>query len=218
MIETSILGRATGRIEPGRLGRWRVERFEVPESSIEHVRLMLQGRDCSPGEYTRLVRVRDGTPYEVEAEHDAGTGTIVMSDTDAELNDLAPLFWALRHYDARRVVINGLGLGCALLGTLGVETVEHVDVVEVDADVIELVGAQFVDGRVTFHLGDAFEYAWPRGTRWDVAWHDVWDDLSTYNLNGPEANPGTYARLNRRYGGRVRWQGAWGQGYLEARR
>jgi hypothetical protein len=44
-----------------------------------------------------------------------------------------------------------------------------------------------------------------------VAWHDIWNDLCGDNLP-------LMARLNRRYGRSVEWQGAWGQSWLRRMR
>jgi len=76
-------------------------------------------------------------------------------------------------------------------------------VVEYDADIVELVG-QYVteDPRVTIHLGDAYDIRWPPGTRWDLAWHDIWPSISDENLPGMD-------RLRRKYKGKVGWQGYW---------
>lgn len=194
--------RVTGRIQPGRRGPWEVRTIEIGDHDLANLRLMFQpgGRSTRPGTYTQLVHDRRG---------------IVMSDTDAEIRDLASLFW---RPPRGRILVNGLGLGCVVHGLLALDDVTHVDVVEVDADVIGLVGSQITDPRVTIHHADAFTIEWPRGTTWDGAWHDVWDSLNTDNLSSPDAVPGSYAALNRRYARRTTWQAAWGQQLLKARR
>jgi hypothetical protein len=206
--------RVTGFIQPGENERWRVSNFEVQDHRALSGSLggfFRTGRGSTPpGTYTRLDRL---TPKP------DGSGTwssIVMSDTSDEIRDLGPLFYARPH---GRIIVNGLGLGCVVKGLLALDAVEHVDVVEVDEKIIELVGSQYTDPRVAIHHGDAFTFQWPANTTWDFAWHDVWDDLCTDNLSNAEnAQPGTYAALKRRYGRRVGWQGAWGEDFLRSRR
>ena len=83
----------------------------------------------------------------------------------------------------------------------------HVDVVESDKRVISLVGPYYtIDERVTIHHADAFEQSktWPKDTRWNLAWHDIWADLCEDNLQ-------EMFKLHRSYGRRVDWQGSWGK-------
>jgi spermidine synthase len=184
-------GRADG-IPEGTSGRWSVQRVAVSQedANLDRLQALVGGsaRHVRPGTYTQLLRGR----------------TVVMSDTPDELRDHSPLLGR-----SGRLLVNGLGLGCglrmALADRLG-RPVEHIDVVEIDADVIALVGPSFADDpRVTIHHADAFAIQWPKGTRWDFAWHDVWDSISTENLTGP----GSYEALHRKYGRRVGSQESW---------
>jgi hypothetical protein len=183
----------TVTVPEGVCGALRVERFEAIRHSAESIRLESHGRPCAPGTYTRLMEGR----------------RLWMSDTDAEKRDHLDALLEVRRTEARRVLINGLGLGMVLAGVLSYGHVEHVDVVEKDARVIELVGPHYAGPRVSVHHADAYEQArqWPPGTTWDVAWHDIWPDLCTDNLKG-------MARLHRSYGRRVQWQGSWGRDLL----
>ena len=184
------------RVPEGRSGAWAVERFEVPAQSIERLRIAMSGRLApDPGTYTRLTR----------------GGYLVMSDTIAELNDLWPFESQLERLRARDVLINGLGLGCALQMALAVDSVKRVVVVEKSPDVIKLVGPSFVDKRVEIIEADAYTIEWPRAIKWDVAWHDIWDDISEDNLP-------LMAKLHRKYGRRVKWQGSWCKYQILARR
>jgi spermidine synthase len=118
--------------------------------------------------------------------------------------DLYALKYMVMRPPVERVIINGLGLGCALRGVLSYPHVRHVDVVEVSQPLVDLMVtlAPWVsDPRVVLHVDDAYTKPWPPGTRWDVAWHDIWDDITTDN---------DYATLHRRYGRRVTEQGSWG--------
>lgn len=177
------------KVPEGRRGPYVVERFEI-EHGFGWLHYALQGREPGPpGTYTRLMR----------------DSTIVMSDTDAELRDHLE-FLSRAH---GRVLIHGLGLGCALAAILTRECVTAVDVVERDPDVLALVAPHFADPRVTFHEGDALTFRFPAGVRWNVAWHDIWDTITLNNR--PEM-----IRLHRRYGRRVEWQASWARRYVEA--
>lgn len=191
-------GRADG-VPEGESGPWRVSKFTVSESDakMDALRAAIggHGRSVPPGEYTRLTR----------------NGYVVMSDTPDELRDHRPLLGC-----GERVIVNGLGLGCGVRmalapyhrfdGTLLHPGASHIDVVEISEDVIALTGPTFADDpRVTIHHADAFTMKWPVGTRWDFAWHDVWDDINSDNLRGE----GSYAALHRKYGGRVTAQRSW---------
>jgi hypothetical protein len=176
-------------------GSWAIERFEINKdaASFWNLRAAINGdgRAVRPGGYTKLVHAQRGT---------------VMSDTPSEIGDHLEFFRELERERTKRVLIHGLGLGMAVRWALLQPHVEHVDVVEIDDEVSRLMFPNLRpwarEGRLRIHPGDALEYRFPTGARWDVAWHDIWDSITTDNLP-------TIARLKRRYGGRVTWQGAW---------
>jgi hypothetical protein len=138
-------------------------------------------------------------------------GHLWMSDTPDERRDHLPVMWAAELGRARRVLINGLGLGMVVRALLLADgTVEHIDVVEHDPAVIALVEPTYQDlaaehGRtLTVHHDDAYTITWPAGTHWDVVWSDIWVDLNTDNLDG-------MAQLRRKYGRRSDWHECWGR-------
>lgn len=167
----------------------RVSRFTIDQnqSACSGLGFRSAGRGIHPGTYTRLT----------------GDGRIWMSDTPAEWGDHLNAVFEIRRPATRRVLINGLGLGMVLKAALACEHVEHVDVVEFDQRVIDLVGPHYLtDPRVEIHHADAYAIKWTPGVRWDVAWHDIWPEIVTTNL--PEMT-----KLHRKYGRRVGWQGSW---------
>lgn len=185
-------------VPEGSKGVWTIDRFEVERESLERLRLQIHGRGCPPGTYTRLRR----------------NGYVVMSDTAAEVRDHFEPKIQMQRREAKRVLIHGLGLGMVLQQALRMDHVEHVDVVEIDPDVIELIGPHYTamaGGRLHLHEGDAYTYKFPVGTTWDIAWHDIWDTLSQDNLE-------LMATLHRRYGSKVGWQGSWGKAFLKYER
>jgi hypothetical protein len=191
----------TVTVPEGQSGDVRIARFEVSADEASIHRIRSGGRAVRSGTYTGLYR----------------SGYLWMSDTPAEKRDHLTFVHEAAYRDARRAVINGLGLGVVVSALLCVETIEHIDVVEIDADVIALVGPHYerlaaeAGKTITVHHADAYTIQWPVGTTWDVAWHDIWRDLCTDNL--PQM-----AKLHRRYGRRVQWQGSWARDLLEYHR
>lgn len=164
-----------------------IEQFTVVRGSLESMQIAMEGRACAPGTYTRL----------------SMDGRLWMSDTDAERRDHVGAVLAAARHKGGRGLVNGLGLGlvvCAMLDHLA-----HVDVVEVDHRVCQHVGGWLREQygeRVTIHEADALTIKWPTGTRWNVAWHDIWPTIA-------ESNLADMARLHRSYARRVDWQGSW---------
>lgn len=175
---------------------WKIEPFEVPEESIEGLRLLWQGRGISPGTYTRLMKKSEN-----------GGGHLVMSDTPAEIRDHLGFIQEA----TGRVLLHGLGLGMCLKAALAKPEVTHVDVVEISQPLIDLVAPHYTDRRVSVYQGDALTFRFPKGTSWDVVWHDIWDDICTDNWDDMKT-------LRRRYGRRCSWQGCWAYAEIQRHR
>lgn len=204
--------RMTVIVPEGEVDGLRVERFEIKAiddwtdadegrtdvvAPLEVLRMERDGRGSAPGWYTRLVDANEPDVH--------GRSLVWMSDTDAEKRDHFEAVVGIYHLDAKRVLINGLGLGMVLQAALSFDHVQHVDVVENDPRVIKLIGPHYTaDPRVTIHEADAHEQmlVWPRGTRWDVGWSDIWPDISPENLPDME-------KFSRSYGRRCRWHDCW---------
>lgn len=188
-------------VPEGRSGEWRVERFYITpqQSSFTQLRAMIGdggGRGyVPPGDYTALYRGE----------------TLVMSDVPDEIADHVPAI----QLAFGRVLINGLGLGMVAKAMLERREVVHVTVVELSADVIALVGPSlkaYTDaGRLTIVNADAYAYSPPKGVRFAVVWNDIWDTISSANLEG-------MARLHRKYGRRSMWIGSWARKACEVMR
>lgn len=161
-------------------GNWKIEHFVVDRTDFHS---LIRGRGVPVGgKYTRVMR----------------GGTLVMSDTPAEQRD---------HYAAVRAatgncLLNGLGLGMVLKNILLKPDVTKVTVVEISKTLIDMVSPHYVDPRVSFICADALKYKPPKGERYNMVWHDIWDYICADNL--PEMT-----RLHRKYGRRTDWQGSW---------
>lgn len=172
-------------VPEGQSGDYTVSKFVVKENDIRGIYYALHRRPVLPGTYTRLMK--------------KGLYNPIMSDTPAEVKD--HLEFIYQAYG--KCLINGLGLGVVLKAILKKSEVTHVDVVEIDQDVINLVWPTYQnETKATLYHDDAFTIEWPKNKNWDCAWHDIWPDICTDNL--PEIT-----KLKRKYAHRVKWQKAW---------
>lgn len=153
-------------LEPQTFGLWTIERRRAGETILGELSTDLglpYGLVGWP-DYTLLRRL---TLASMHLEHVGGE--VVMGDSLRELRHHLPIWLTARG----RVLKTGLGLGCVVRGLLANPAVEHVDVVEIDADICRIIGAEFSDNpHVTLHHADAL--SWDFGARrWDYAWHDL---------------------------------------------
>lgn len=178
-------------VPEGKVGRAEIERFEVSESQAKLANLQMSVH----GHGNRAIPAGSYTGLKVD-------GVMVMSDTPAEIKDHIYFF----HEAKGRVLLNGLGIGMCLQAMLRKPEVEHVTVVEIEADVLALVAghymAMFGSDRLTFVHADALEWTPPKGMIYDTCWHDIWPFILTDYL--PQ-----YATLHRKYARRSKWQGSW---------
>jgi len=174
-------------IPEGTKGHWRVERFQVDQSdsNMSKMRAIVGGGRgyIPPGTYTQLIHAKRG---------------VVMSDTPDERRDHRLAVQKSHGH----VLINGLGIGMVLAAILKKTEVEHITVVEIDPDVIDLVGPHYSSDRVDIIECDAFDYKPPKGVHYGAVWHDIWDTICSDNLT-------EMTRLKRKYGRRADWQGCW---------
>ena len=174
-------------IPDGKSGPWEVSTFEVTEEDIkfENLRAMFKPgcRTMQPGKFKRLTR----------------NGSVIMSNTPAEIADYRHFIWKAKGH----VLINGLGLGCVLAEVLNKDDIQTVDVVELEPDVIDLVGKYFQkDSRLRIYNADSYDFNPIKVTRYNAVWHDIWDNICADNLDG-------MAKLHRKYGRRSDYQASW---------
>lgn len=191
----NILDLMTVTVPEGRSGNVAVERFEITERDVRFASIRDSVRGYTkPGVYTKLTR----------------NGSLWMSDTRAERMDHVEPLRKAQYSQNRRALVTGLGLGMVIQGLLHTDNIEHVDVVELDADVIALVGPHYealaaqLGKTITVHHGDARQRVQVLGTkaRWGVAWHDIWRDITSENWEEMK-------RVKRSYSRMVEWQGVW---------
>ena len=181
----------------GEQGPYTVSRFEItPEGADvynakmqEHPDGWARTRVVYPGRHTGL--------YEFGKSTDPW-----MSDTPAEVLDHYNVMMEMRKRGGL-VLINGLGLGMIAAYALRLPNVTHVDVVELQTDIISLVGPHLPNqDKLTIHHANAYDITWTDIERWSVAWHDIWPTISADNLPSMD-------RLEEKYRGRVDYQETW---------
>ena len=151
--------RVPASVAPQTFGLWTIVRRDTSHPDLE-ARVGWPSR-------TELYRVSGRTLHLI------GPGELVMEDSRRELSKHLPIWMVARG----RVLVTGLGLGCVVRGLLSNPDVDHIDVVEIDPQILRIVGREFVgNARVSLHLGDALTLDFPAGSRWDYGWHDLWCD------------------------------------------
>ncbi len=186
-------------VPDGVSGDWEVSTFAIDRdgAAAHNLRCAIQprlnGREVQVGEYKKLTR----------------NGETIMSNTRAETIDHLEFLGNVALYGGD-ILINGLGLGVALTEILQGDDVKSVTVIENSADVIALVAPTFEkDPRVTIIHADALEWKPPKGKKYTVVWHDIWDNICANNL--PDMH-----KLHRKYGRRAEWQDSWCRYLCEA--
>ena len=176
-------------IPDAKSGIWEVSTFKVTEKDAKlfNMRASFQPgfRIIEAGTYKKLTR----------------NNTIIMSNTSAEIKDhLDFIYKAKKQGD--NVLINGLGLGVALVEILKSEKITSVTVIENSEDVIKLVAPYITDSRINIIHADAFTWKPPKKIKYSCVWHDIWDDICSDNLS-------EMTKLHRKYGKCTEWQGSW---------
>lgn len=154
-------------IKPQRFGEWRLDRLKGSK--------MLTNSgvfDIGWPDYTILWHTIPVDMSNIHGLDDDGKAwDVVMEDSQRELSTHLPI-WLNAH---GRVLITGLGLGCVVRGLLASPDVDEIDVVEIDPDIMRIIGAEFESNpKVRLHLGDATKLNLEG--EWDCAWHDIWTE------------------------------------------
>lgn len=186
--------RVPDSVKEGRSGLWEIRRFTMPDWSPNHGSQEMLRRFLGMGHYDSYTALLRDTMATLHCD----MGEIVMEDSPRELRRHLPILLAAQG----RVLISGLGLGCVLRGLLSKPEVKHVDVIEIDPAIAQLVWPEFeANPRTTLHMGDAETIEWAPGVRWDFIWHDVWSELEHLDV--------VHGRLLVRYEPHSPAQGAW---------
>jgi hypothetical protein len=163
----AALAAVPSSVKDQNFGPWKLFRHAMPHHMIGEA----LGRD----EFTILMRYVKPQKVDWDNLHlvreDGTIPDIVMEDTPMELQKHLPIWMKGKGH----VLKTGLGLGCVVRGLLSKEDVKHITVIEIDADIIRVIGEEFkANPRVTIHHADALEFDYSTLPHIDYAWHDIW--------------------------------------------
>lgn len=190
--------RLRSEVPEGSSGRWRIERFDVPEPDAdEHDQRPSWARDQA-GTYTHLLC----------------NDELYMSDLYAEVHTQLPAITEGRRRGGR-ILVTGLGLGLVVDAMLAPPSppIDEIVIVELSGDVIELVEPTLLARHgplVRIVQADARRWGPCPSERFTVGWHDIWPSPRT-----PTAIAESH-ELIARFSAMCDWQGAWPLTYLEA--
>jgi len=171
-----------------------IDQIVITEDEVNFANLRLamnsQGhRAVAPGTYTRLV----------------ADGDLQMTDTPAEKMDHA---YAVKQATGSCLVM-GLGIGMVASAMARKPEVTDITVIERNPDVIDLV-APYLDPKITVIEADALTWEPPKGKKWAVVWHDIWQSIC---LDDCESR----AKLSRKYARRwTVYHGSWAKDEIRA--
>lgn len=177
-------------LRPQAFGLWQIRRVDV--NKISDIRCVLDYHFAKIGfsSYTLLHRSTWATLH-------LAYGDVVMEDSRAELRKHLPIWLSARGH----VLVTGLGLGCVVRGLLASPQVEQITVVEIDRQILRIVGHEFKSNpRVRLVEGDAFTVQ--LRDRFNYAWHDLYTD-------GDVHLQVLHAALLARFHKQCEVQGAW---------
>jgi hypothetical protein len=182
-----LAARVPMSVRPQSFGLWHISRDDFTRYPLDRFRSKV-GFDFK----TNLHHASNKSIHLTERGWD-----IVMEDSIMELRKHLPIF---RRANGN-ILITGLGLGCVVRGLLTKSEVRSIDIIEIDKDIIRIIGQEFADNpRIKLHHADALEMELPK--TWDYAWHDLWTD-------GDRHLQLLHADLFCRFQNQCKWQGAW---------
>lgn len=162
---------------------------DVLMNNLRAIRDGMSFMTAQPGKYAQLISSRG----------------LEMSDTQMEWRTN---FDFIRNANGR-VLIAGLGIGLVLVPLLLKPEVEHIEVVEMNPEVIKLVSPHFKSKKLKVTQGDIYAHREQiNGDKFDTIYFDIWPDISLDNLE-------SMTQLCRIYRGALNkanpkaWMGCW---------
>ena len=152
-------------LKEGTKGIWSLSKFTITqhEAEMHMLRCIVNrcpSRSVLPGTYWKLKE----------------NNTVYMTNTPAEVKDHMKF---IREAHGN-VLIAGLGLGMVVQALLDRGNCEHITVVELSQDVIDLVGPCYTDPRIEIVQSDIFKFK-PK-MHYDYGWFDIWPNICADNF------------------------------------
>ena len=172
------------KVPNGKSGDWTVGEIEVKSNDFgQMIRMAQTGRGVPGGIYKRLIR----------------KGTTVMSNTPDEIRDFSYFLYKAKG----GILIHGLGIGVLVVALLEKEDITDITIIEKSKDVLNLSAATYENHpKVTIIHADCFEWESPKNKRYGAVWHDIWDNITSDNLEEMK-------KLHRKYGRKADYQESW---------
>jgi hypothetical protein len=141
-------------LNEGQVGDFRLDKFEITHQNRPFT------CDIPVGKYIRLMDKYD----------------CIMSDTLMEMRTNREVVDRANG----DVFMAGLGIGLIVLPMQEKGEVRSITILEKYAQVIELVAGQLpLNGKVKIIQGDVFTYEFPRGTKYDTIYFDIWNNINS---------------------------------------
>src|SRR3990172_2037531 len=193
-----------------RVNKFAIQKFSVDRDAAlrfnsQHMARGSRDRMILPGDYTKLVEI-DSETICLDTGKIRQNGIIWMSDTTAERQDHVAVYEACKKLGGN-VLIHGLGLGVITNAVCQLPNVGHVEVWDIQQDVIDLVYPHLMskfEDKLMVVTGDAFEHRPKKSDRWSVVWHDVWPTLGSKHLMPMK-------KISQRWKNYCSWQECWGR-------
>lgn len=141
------------------------ENFKLEKFTVRNNDIFAMRAGIPSGDYIRLID-----------KHKSMFDNVVMSDTPMEHRTNQEIL-EKAHGD---ILIGGLGIGMILIPLLEKEDVKSITVVEKYQDIIDLVLPQLPENKKLKVInGDIFENTFPRGTKFDIIYFDIWNYINS---------------------------------------
>lgn len=177
-------------------GKFQIHHFSLSEEKIrlESLRAMMHRDSMAMIHY-----IKPNYIYTRLTEN----GQVWMSDTPMELhtND------EFMRYANGNVLIFGLGMGAILAPLKDDPNISHITVVELNKEIIDLIGPYFTSDRITIVEGDAYTYDCGK-EKYDTIYFDIWQDRCSDNYEDMKVLHKRY-RKNLNKENSNKWMSSW---------
>lgn len=140
-------------LNEGSIGNFRLDKFTITDKNRPWKYYL------PDGEYVRLISGSDCVMSNTPMEERTNRDFVIKANGD--------------------VFIAGLGIGLIVLAIQDKEEIKSITILEKYPEVIELVSKQLpLNKKVKIIQGDVFEYEFPKGTKFDTIYFDIWSWIS----------------------------------------
>lgn len=167
---------------------FKLEKFEIKEYHFRGIPI---------GKYVRLI------------DKNISFYNCIMSDTPMEHNTNRRIL-NMANGD---VLIGGLGIGMILMPLMEKEEVKSITIIEKEQEIIDMVASQLpLNDKVKIINGNIYDNTFPRGTKFDTIYFDIWNTISTDDYEDMKYLKKLYKRcLRSKKENPNAWIGSWAE-------